>query len=84
MPGCGSACSSPTRAGAEKWKVDSSVPTRSRSSGSPTRMIWESGVPSIHSETIARGAEATTRGTTTCSSPSKAAANVRCESASSR
>ena len=84
LPGCGSACSRPTRAGDEKWKRESSRPTRSRSSGSPDRMIADSGVPVTHSETIAFGADATTRGTTTCSSPSYAAANARCASASSR
>ena len=47
-------------------------------------MIDESGRPVTHSLTIARGADATTRGTFTLSSPSNAAANARWFSASSR
>ena len=46
-------------------------------------MIRDSGVPSIHSVTIAFGALATTRGIAISLSPAYAAANARCASASS-
>ena len=46
-------------------------------------MIFDSGVPSIHSVTSTFGALATTRGTKISGSSAYAAANARCASASS-
>ena len=49
LPGCGSACSSPARAGPENRNRVNRIPARFRSSWDPDSMIWDSGVPSIHS-----------------------------------
>ena len=50
LPGCGSACSRPARAGPEN-RNRATAPARSRLGLLPSAMIGDSGVPSIHSVT---------------------------------
>ena len=74
LPGCGSACSRPVRAGPEKRKRASSWPARSRCSVVPSAITSDSGIPSIHSVTSTCSDWCTTSGTTTSGSSANSAA----------
>ena len=70
LPGWASPCIISSRPGESKMKAASRVPSRSRCSTVPLRMMSDIGIPSIHSWITTLGALATMRGTTKCGSPS--------------